>query len=540
MALAEGQDAVLWIATSGGLYRFREGKVPAATRMSSLLSNQIRGLYQSPDGTLWIGSRGGGLSCWQNGRLTSFTTEHGLPNNSITQILQDDAGDFWFGSSRHIFRVRQTELRALAAGKIRFVHPLVLGRADGMPRGQCTSGFQPGALKTKSGVLCFPMVNGLVTIDPRRFAEAARPARVLLEETLVDGQPVLFPDKPGDRLLSIGPGRHSAEFHYTALGGSAPERVQFKYRLDGFEDWVEAGTERQARYRNIPPGSYQFQVLACNSDGVWGETGPSLAVVVEPYFWQTWWVRGAFVLIVAGCVFGFYEWRLSRLHRARKAQQVLSRSLIESQERERQRIATDLHDSLGQDLMLINNRVTLLASKVADPSEVAKQLGEISQTTVRAIAEMRAIAEALRPPDLEHIGITKAIEWLVDKVAGVSPARILTELERIDGLLSAEQEIHLYRIIQEGLNNVLKHASASRAILEVKREPTSIRVSLFDNGKGFDLQSRLAASGARPGIGFSSMSERARVLGGELDIQSAPDQGTRLTVSIPVPPESAS
>ena len=540
-ALAEGQNAVLWIATSGGLYRLSEGKTSILTRKDGLLSNQIRALHQSPDGTLWIGSRGGGLSCWQKGRLASFTTEHGLPDNSISQILQDDAADFWFGSGRHIFRVRQTELRALVAGEIRFVHPLVLGRAEGMPIGQCASGFHPGAVKTKSGVLCFPMVNGLVTIDPRRFAEAAAPARVLLEETFVDGQLVLFSDQPGDRLLSIGPGRHSAEFHYTALGGSAPERVLFKYRMEGLEDWVEAGSERLARYRNIPPGRYRFRVLACNSDGVWSETGPSLAVVVQPYFWQTWWFRGAFMLVLAGCVLGSYEWRLRRLQRGREAQQAFSRSLIESQERERKRIATDLHDSLGQDLMLINNRVTLLVAKVADPSEVTRQAGEISATTHRAIAEMRAIAEALRPPDLEHIGITKAIEWLADKVAaGVSQTRISAELDRIDGLLKAEQEIHLYRIIQEGLNNVVKHASASRAILEVKREPTSIRVSLFDNGKGFDVQHPHADTGSRTGIGFSSMSERARVLGGELDIQSDPGRGTRLTVDIPLPPDAAS
>ncbi|MCX6929367.1 MAG: hypothetical protein NT154_40045, partial [Verrucomicrobia bacterium] len=179
-ALTQGRDAVLWIATSGGLYRISEGKTSLITRKDGLLSNQLRALHQSPDGTLWIGSRGGGLSCWQEGRLASFTTEHGLPDNSISQILQDDAGDFWFGSTRHIFRVRQTELRALAAGKIRFVHPLLLGRTEGMPVGQSTGGFHPSAVKTKSGVLCFPMVNGLVTIDPKRFTEAPEPARVLL------------------------------------------------------------------------------------------------------------------------------------------------------------------------------------------------------------------------------------------------------------------------------------------------------------------------------------------------------------------------
>jgi signal transduction histidine kinase len=235
-------------------------------------------------------------------------------------------------------------------------------------------------------------------------------------------------------------------------------------------------------------------------------------------------------------VVGFFEYRIVLLRRARKAQEEFSFRLIESQEAERKRIAAELHDGLGQELLLIKNRLQMINAESEQPVMIRNQVEEISKTTSRAIADMRAISAALRPSALEHIGLTKAIEWMVEQVETTSKMKVEKSLENIDGLLRAEQEIHLFRIVQEGLNNVIKHSSASEATLEIARQAQGIEMSLFDNGRGFDVK-QISPSPGGAGLGLTGLAERARVLGGTLDILSAPGRGTRLTVLIPLSPE---
>jgi signal transduction histidine kinase len=289
-----------------------------------------------------------------------------------------------------------------------------------------------------------------------------------------------------------------------------------------------------AYYYDFVPGTYVFRVRALNHAGLWNEKGASLSFTVQPHLWQTLWFKALVLAGLAAVVYGGLHRRMIRLEKERAAQQAFTRQVILSQESERKRVAAELHDGLGQDLLLVKNRLALAVTRQADGAELARQLDAATEATNRAIREVRTISHALRPAALEQVGLTKAIEWAVEQLGEASATRFSIELDNIDGLLAPEMEMNLFRIIQEGLNNITRHSGAAQVILEVKREGAGLRVSLFDNGCGFELEKLRNDPEVRRGLGLASMQERVKYLGGSLDIQSAPGRGTRVTAWVPL------
>jgi signal transduction histidine kinase len=299
-------------------------------------------------------------------------------------------------------------------------------------------------------------------------------------------------------------------------------------------DAVEAGNHRVAYYHDLPLRDHVFLVRTVNNDGVWNEAGANLASTVQPLFWQTLWFKGLGLVVVAALVSGGFYQLMRRLRNEHAAQQAFIRQVVLAEENERKRIAGELHDGLGQNLLLIKNRLTLAVARQSDAAEHARQLEAAMAATTRAIGEVRAISHALRPAALDQVGLAKAIESMVEDLGEGSVTNFAVELDKIDGLLAPEMEMNLFRIIQEGLNNITRHAGAGQVILEVKREEPGLRVSLFDNGRGFDTDKLRTEAGARRGLGLVSMAERVKYLAGSLDLQSAPGRGTRVTVQVPL------
>jgi signal transduction histidine kinase len=258
----------------------------------------------------------------------------------------------------------------------------------------------------------------------------------------------------------------------------------------------------------------------------------------EPTFWQFYkWRIILAVLTACGAAAALYYQHFARLKCAHEAQVAFTRQLLLSQESERRRIASELHDGLGQALLLIKNRLGLLTTAAQHSPEVTRQLAALSATASRAISDVRAISQALRPTALEQIGLTKAIEWMIEQIGETSGTKFSPEIDNIDGLLSPDLEINLYRIVQEALNNVVKHANATQVIIAVRREPAGISVSILDNGRGFDSRNsevQHSLRGRKPTLGLTGMAERAKILEGQLEILSAPDTGTRLTLMVPL------
>jgi signal transduction histidine kinase/ligand-binding sensor domain-containing protein len=525
--LAQDSGGDMWVGSLRGLNRISAGKVIHFSGEDVLRRKTIRALYVDQRGALWIGMLGSGLGRFYKNQLRIITTRHGLPSDAIEQILEDDDGRLWLGTwTAGIVRVNRDELDACAEGQQSFVKPLTLGPEDGMALSRCGTGFQPSCMKSRSGTLWFCTPGGLVTVDPKSIKPSTQPPPVYIEEVTADDRSLSL----GTRAVIIPPGVRRVSFRYTALSFSAPEKILFRYRLEGYDDaWVNAGATREATYMRLPARKYQFRVSAGNKDGVWNTVGAVLDVVVVPPWWEAWWLRVVAAACFAGIVFGVYEIRVQQHKRARAAQELFARQLIESQEQERKRVAAELHDSLGQSLHVIKGRAELGLNRKGDPAESARQFEEISSAAGQAIQEVRAISHALRPAELDQLGLAKAVEWMVKKIGASSTTRFACEVDGVDRL-APEMEITIYRIAQEGINNVLRHAGASEAILQLQREAGTVRFSIFDNGRGFETTTR------PEGHGLMGIAERVRLLGGKFDIQSGPGKGTRLTVTMPLPP----
>jgi signal transduction histidine kinase len=330
--------------------------------------------------------------------------------------------------------------------------------------------------------------------------------------------------------LRVGPDATGVEIAYTGLNVLDADRIRFRYKLDGLDrGWIDVGTRRAAYYSHLPAGDYTFRVTAANGDGVWSSDVQTLRIVVTPPFYQRMWFV---LLILTGVAVSEGVWqqrRLARVRTAAAAQQEFSRRLLASQEQERQRIAGELHDSLGQQLMVIRNRAMLGEQSAEDPKQSRNQFDEITASAKQAIDEVRAIAHNLRPVNLDRLGLTASIEELVEKLASTTGIQMSADIEPCDGRLSKEAEISCYRIIQESTSNIVKHAEATKAYVELWHEDGMLQITVRDNGRGMDEAT------ARParGLGLTSITERVRILGGTLAIESAPGQGTTLHIRIP-------
>jgi signal transduction histidine kinase len=511
--------------------------------LSGLPSSWIRTLYLDAQGTLWIGTAGGGLSRLQDGRIATFTMREGLLDNTISQILEDDDGNLWLGGDRGIVRVKKRDLDDLKAHKIPAVYPQIYGRTDGMLSEECTSGFFPAGLRAKSGLLWFPTLKGIVVVDPRHTVSSPAPA-VVLEQVLVDGVPELpVPTRAsagvdatrerGDvpiESLRLAPGKHTLEFHYTGLSFDAPERLRFRYRLEGLDlAWVEAGTRRVAFYSFVPPGAYRFVVIACNGDGVWNKEGDSLGLTVLPHFWQTWWYIGLMalgtVIVGAGGTRFVVKRRLQQHLKRLEQERVL--------ERERTRIAQDLHDIMGAKLCHISFLSEHARLRQGVPVELQEEMRSISDDSREVLQSLDEIVWAVNPEKdtlyhlVSYIG-QYAQEYF--RRTGIEceldiPARVPVRP------ISSQSRHHLFLAVHEALTNILKHSGATRTKITIACRDACFEVVVSDNGGGFDPvsgESNLPGSAAGFCNGLGNMRRRLAELGGRCVIESRLGHGTTI------------
>lgn len=296
IALHEDSAGTLWIGTrDGGLVQMKDGRFNSFTRKDGLSSDLVFSLHEDTDGALWIGTSGGGLNRFKDGKFVSYTTKRGLFDDVVFRILEDGDNNLWMSCNKGIFRVSKKELNDYADGSRQTINSVVFGTADGMKSRECNGGFQPAGFRTKDGRLWFPTIKGPVMIDLHK-SNSVIPS-VKIEQIFVDNQFAAPLDQ-----IEVEPGRGNIEFRYTALSFLNPERMMFKYKLEGYdEDWVNAGTRREAYYTQVPPGNYRFRVIASNNDGVWNETGAVVAIKLTPHFYQTWWFY-TICAIAVGCL----------------------------------------------------------------------------------------------------------------------------------------------------------------------------------------------------------------------------------------------
>jgi signal transduction histidine kinase/ligand-binding sensor domain-containing protein len=527
-AVLQTSNGDLWLGSYGGLTRLHNGQFE---RRTNLPSSNIWSMYEDAEGILWIGTYDGGLLRYQNGNFTTYSKSDGLFDNGAFQILEDSQGYFWISCSRGVYRVSKRELNAFAAGQLHKVTSTAYGKIDGMLSIECNGGVWPGGIKTRDGRLWFPTRDGVSVIDPGAVVRDRVPPSVMIESSRVDNvaQSVGGP-------LRIPPGRPDVEISYTAPNFINAAQTHFKYRLENLDtDWVEAGGRRTAYYSHLPPGDYVFHVIAGNNDGAWNMQGQTLAITVLEPFYRSWWFDTLMLVALGGLVAIAWRYRVAQLEQAQAVQQAFSRQLIASQEAERKRIAAEMHDSLGQRLAVIKNLALLLlrSKKNAALDEAdAQTMAEISDEASSAIEETRVISYNLRPFQLDRLGLTKAIEAMIHMAGTASGIRFTTELDNIDDFLPEDLRINFYRIVQESLGNMMKHAQATAANVRAKSSPENLTLTIEDNGNGFTQVERSTHT-SRSGFGMTGMAERARLLGGEFKVRSTLGRGTTIVVEIP-------
>lgn len=521
-AILETQNGEMWIGTGSGLNKLSAGKFTVFTTNDGLSNNSIRTMYEDTSGVLWLGTYGGGLSRFENGTFTSFTTKEGLFDNLVSHILEDDFGFLWMGCNRGIFRVAKQELNEVAAGKRTTVSCISFGKDHGLVNVETNGGFQPNALKTPDGRLWFPTVAGVACVNPAEIKLNTTIIPVVIEKISVDQKEIPF-----HHSLSVGPEQHTIIISYTAPSFIEPKNVRFKYKLSGYDkEWIDAETRREAYYTELPGGTYTFTVLAANNDGVWNTVGASLFLTIIPPFWKTWWFVTFSVLFVGGTAFGLAHSRYVHLQKAKQERETFSHRLMEQTEEERKRISAELHDSIGQQLLIIKNMSELGIRKSKVLEEALKRFQDISSVSEVTVKQLREISHNLRPLEIDRFGVWQAIKTLSAKVEESSSLRMVLNMEEIDTTFPKETEMHIFRIVQEAMNNIIKHSNATESTITVMKRESSVIVTVTDNGKGL-------MEADEQGIGFSSMQARARAMNAKLSIDSKPGNGTQLTLVIP-------
>ena len=531
----DGQGAVWFGMAGGGLACLENQGIRQFRKADGLSSDFIECLHFDGDGTLWIGTFGGGVCRLKQGHFAVINREQGLPDSVIGDIEEDGLGYLWMSSHGGIIRVSQAELNRCADGKTNAVHFLTYGINDGLPTLECSEGLQPAGCRTADGRLWFPTSKGLVSVDPHNVENNLLPPPIVIEGMRVDDRPMA--GETNALPVQIPPGRHRFVFQYTALSFVAPEKVRFKYRLMGLDnEWLDAGTKRFINYNYVPPGQYTFRVIACNNDGVWNDTGASVAFEVLPYFWQTLWFRVlALALTIAAS--GGLVWFIARRRMRRKLERIERQRDIE---RERARIAHDIHDDLGAHLTRITMLSESASGELDNPAKAAAGLSQIYDTARELTRSMDEIVWAVNPRHDTLESLASYLEKFAQDLlatAGIR-CRLNLPLQFPECRLTSEVRHNLFLAFKEALHNVVKHSAATEVHIRLSPQTASFELAVEDNGRGFvpGIQGPTADAPGRfaSGNGLESMTRRLAEIHGRCDIQAAPGSGTRVVFTVPL------
>jgi ligand-binding sensor domain-containing protein/signal transduction histidine kinase len=562
-AVYQSRDGAVWAGTlNGGLSEFKDGQFTSYTTETGLASNTVTAIAETSDGTMWFGTPNG-LNSFYRGDWHSYTTQHGLPSAEINCLFEDASHVLWIGTANG--------LASFSAGKIQSSPNLpanlreqILGIAEDrsgwlwidtanrvlrVPRDKLLNGTlaegdlrefgltdglngvegvkrQQSVVEDSAGRIWFSMNRGISEVDPARLTAKSAPVIVKIESVSADSVPLDLANH-----IRIPSSRHRIVFNYSGLSLSVPERVRYRYRLDGFDrGWSEPVSTRDAVYTNLSPGSYQFQVIASNSDGVWSEAGTSLPITIAPEFYQTKWFFALCALLAGAIAWVAYQ---------RHLQQVTARLDLQYKERlsERTRIARELHDTLLQSfqgLMLHFQRARNLLP--TDPAQAGQHLDSALEGAEQAIVEGRNAIHDIRSSVLVNDDLGQALTALGQELSATDPSgnspalNVLVEgaTRPLDPVMRDE----IYRILREALRNAYAHSQAKNIEAEIAYGEKLLRVRIRDDGAGIDRH--VLDHGERIGHwGLPGMRERAKQIGGHFDVWSELDAGTEVELTVP-------
>jgi signal transduction histidine kinase/ligand-binding sensor domain-containing protein len=559
-AIHRSRDGAVWAGTlSGGASVFNHGRFVTYDRRNGLPSNTVAAILETSDRTMWFGTPNG-LTAFSRGRWRTYTTGDGLPSNEINTLFEDRAGVMWVGTAKGIAMIRDgrvtgagsetPELRAsilgfaddqrgslwihtaddiLRVNREALVRDVLrdndmrrYGVADGLPALESVKRHGIVTQDAK-GRVWFALTRGLSMTDPARANGRGLPAVTLVEQVTADGAAL---DVRGP--IRIPSNRRRIALGYAGVSLSVPERVRFRYRLDGFDrDWSDPVAERHAVYTNLGPGQYRFRVMASNSDGLWNGTEATLPFEIQPLMWQTAWFRLLAVMMLGLAAWGLYRLRVRHVARRLNAR-------FEERLAERTRIAQELHDTLLQGFVGASMQLGVAVDSLPENSPARVSLGRVGDVIRQVIEEGRNAVRGLRSADAgPHAGphdLAQAFAGIPHEL-GVTAAKYRVVVEGRPRALTPMIRDEVYRIGREGLVNAFRHADAAHIEIEIEYGVREFCVVVRDDGRGVDEQ--VVETGVAGHWGITGMRERAQRIGGTLKIRSRAAGGTEVELRIP-------
>jgi ligand-binding sensor domain-containing protein/signal transduction histidine kinase len=548
-AMVPAAGGGLWLGLENGqVLREQGGQFKMSKPADNITGQPVLALFEGDGGRLWIGTAGGGLACMLDGVGLNWSTNNGLPDATITGVVEDEAKNLWLGTGCGIYRISRKDVRQALNNPQNHLSCRLVSPARTMPESSTAFGGIR-ALLAPDGVIWFATSGGMMNVDTRRSDAEPPPFPVYIESATINGDPPmsllrggLWPPA-GTNLVFVGPvDLRSLEIHYTAVNFSAPQEIQFRHKLEGSDaDWVDDAGARVAHYGHLPRGNYRFRVAARMGDGPWLEAGEPFGFTVPtPIFFQTWAI-GLYVIAAISLVAGTV-----RIISHRRLRRTLARLAQErSVERERMRIARDMHDEMGSKLTKISFLSEHVQMDVLPAGPALEKIQSIAQTSRDLLQTMDEIVWVVNPRNdtLENLVAYLshyAVEYFQNTPVECE-LRLPQELPQYP--LSSEARHNLFLTFEESLNNVLKHSGATKVKVAMSVEGHEFDIKITDNGRGFQAPPPPAANGeaatGRRGNGLRNMRQRLTTIGGACVVTSQPGGGTTVTLQIRLNENSA-
>ncbi len=526
-AICEDRNRTMWFGSGivyCGISRYDRSNETFTTFYNAQSIRGVTDIWNDSKNRFWVTSVWTGLNLFdrRTGIANTYNMNSALQSNCVYKILEDNSGRLWL-STHHGLSCFDPETEAFWNYDVE----------DGL---SITEFSFRAAYKSRDETMYFGGEGGMISFNPDSVIINTNIPNIVLTDFKVFNQSILPSDNsPLKKNINVADkielsySDNSFSFEFAALDYNNPGRNQYAYMMEGFDkDWINSGNIRTANYTNLDPGDYIFRVKGSNNDGVWNEEGTSVRIIITPPWWQTWWFRGCGALLILGLLGYTRQRKLSKIREELQRQSEFTKQLINTQESERKRIAGELHDTLGQDLLIIKNKALL---GLKDPLKNPEMIADISEISSSSLQEVREISYNLHPYQLEQLGLTKAIESIIERASKSASIKFRYELDNIDKLFNPETEINLFRMIQESINNILKHSEATEAVISVLKDSEEVSVNVKDNGKGFDV----LMSKSKRGLGLMSLFERAKISGAGIEIDSRQGKGTLINISLSIP-----
>ena len=515
-ALLEDSHRNVWAGTSKGLGEFRGADPSSFVELRNLPADAVESIFEDSRKRIWVSTAEGAVLVITPAGPVVLDRKNGLPGQPLYRILEAADGSFWVSSSKGILELTAESVAQVLAGSRAMLDVIVHDQNDGMRTIECHGLSQPSGWRARDGSLYFPTANGFVQVRPRVPHSGPAP-KAVIEEIRTESGPL-----PLAAGVDLKANARNVEISFTALRLSNPRGVKFRYRLADFDpDWVDAGGQRSARYNQLPPGAHVFEVQARDSLGEWSSSA-SLSLRQQPRFYQTWWFLLSLGLAFLSVLIGIYRWHLHVVHE--RYALVLE---------ERNRIGREWHDTLVAGFSAISLQLEAAMSRLKEQPDRASEILDVARKMVHHYrAEARRVIWDLRDSRPEGETLSAAVESALSRVKqsrGIDGAVTVTGQP---AALPAELQHNVLRICQEAMSNAVRHGRPSHVNVELAFFENRLTAAIRDDGCGFSVSDSTAESAGH--FGLTVMQERARRIGGRLNVRSCPGEGTVIEADIPL------